>query len=196
MALNEEQVRGNLAAFASRWGDREWGERENAQTFLNELFTCFGIDRLEAGARFEHFQAGEFYDLLWPGRVLIEMKASSEKDRLAKHRVQAMGYWERAADESKGIPQPQYGVLCAFHRLEVWEPGRFSASSTGTRSSASTRDYASPSWRSRSTSPCFRTRAAPSKARSRPGTSISSLTRPMACWQESSVRRPRSFAPT
>lgn len=128
MALNEEQLRANLVNFASRWGEREWGERENAQTFLNELFTCFGIDRLEAGAKFEHFQAGEFYDLLWPGRVLIEMKASSEKDRLAKHRVQAMGYWERAADESKGIPQPQYVVLCAFHRFEIWEPGRFSGS--------------------------------------------------------------------
>ena len=48
-------------------------------------------------AEFEHYRAGEFYDLLWPGRCLIEMKASAEKDRLSQHRPQALRYWENAA---------------------------------------------------------------------------------------------------
>lgn len=126
MALNEEQVRGNLAPFANRWGEREWGERENAQTFLNELFACYGVDRLDAGARFELFKGGDFYDLIWQERVLIEMKASSEKDRLDRHRGQVLGYWERSGDVEKGVAQPEFVVLCAFHRFEVWEPGRFS----------------------------------------------------------------------
>ncbi len=124
MALSEERIRANLAAFAARWGGREWGERQNAQTFLNELFACFGTDRREV-AEFERYEAGEFYDLLWPGHCLIEMKSTSEKDRLSVHREQALRYWEHAADDERGIPSPQYVVLCAFHRFEIWEPGKF-----------------------------------------------------------------------
>jgi len=68
VALNEEQVRGNLAAFASRWGDREWGERENAQTFHRtldaEVASAYGWPRrvvgdpLEIRARLAKLHAG------------------------------------------------------------------------------------------------------------------------------------------
>ena len=53
------------------------------------------------------------------------MKAPSEARRLAQHRAQALGYWERSSDPERNLPAPPYVVICAFRRLEIWEPGRF-----------------------------------------------------------------------
>lgn len=53
------------------------------------------------------------------------MKAPSEAGRLAKHRAQALSYWEEAADPARGVEAPRFVVLCAFRRLEIWEPGHF-----------------------------------------------------------------------
>lgn len=50
------------------------------------------MDRREV-AEFEHFESGDFFDLVWPRVCLIEMKASSEAEHLNRHRVQAMTYW-------------------------------------------------------------------------------------------------------
>jgi hypothetical protein len=121
-----EEIRARLTAFAARWSVYEGSERSEAQTFLNELFECYGQPRSEV-ARFEHAQAGRFLDLIWPRVCLIEMKAPSEASKLTKHRDQAMRYWREAADPSKDIPAPRYVVICAFRRLEIWEPGSFPA---------------------------------------------------------------------
>jgi hypothetical protein len=124
LALTADHIRANLAAFAARWDVGEWGERKEAQTFLNELFQCFGMDR-RGVAEFEHFEAGGFFDLVWPGICLIEMKASKEAEHLNRHRVQAMTYWQNAAKPEEGIPAPEYVILCAFQRFEIWQPGKF-----------------------------------------------------------------------
>jgi hypothetical protein len=124
MALTGEEIRARLTRFAARWGVGDWGERKEAQTFLNELFDCYGMDRREV-AEFEHYESGGFFDLVWPGTCLIEMKASSEKDRLSQHRVQALGYWQNAADQEGGVQTPEYVLICAFQRFEIWQPGRF-----------------------------------------------------------------------
>ncbi|MGH2950447.1 MAG: hypothetical protein ACRDKX_00175 [Solirubrobacterales bacterium] len=47
MALTADEIRANLTRFAARWGIGDWGERKEAQTYLNELFECFGMDRRE-----------------------------------------------------------------------------------------------------------------------------------------------------
>jgi hypothetical protein len=124
VALTGEEIRAGLAAFAARWSVYEGSERSEAQTFLNELFECYGTKRSEV-AHFEQAQAGRFLDLIWPRICLIEMKAPSEAARLVKHREQAFGYWRNAADPTTGIPAPRYVVICAFRRLEIWEPGAF-----------------------------------------------------------------------
>jgi hypothetical protein len=124
VALTGEEIRARLTAFAARWSVYEGSERSEAQTFLNELFECYGRNRSEV-ATFELSQAGRFLDLIWPRVCLIEMKAPSESAKLAKHRDQAMRYWREAADPAKGIPAPRYVVICAFRRLEIWEPGAF-----------------------------------------------------------------------
>lgn len=124
MTIRAEEIRVRLAEFASRWSVWDRSEREGAQTFLNELFACYGSDRSEV-ARFEYHQDGKFLDCIWPRNCIIEMKAPGEAKRLSKHRAQALAYWRNSADASKNEPAPRYVVICAFRRLEIWEPGGF-----------------------------------------------------------------------
>jgi len=124
VALTGEEIRARLSVFAARWSVYEGSERSEAQTFLNELFECYGTRRSDE-ARFEEPQAGRFLDLIWPRVCVIEMKAPSEAKRLDKHRPQAFDYWRDAADPAKGVPAPRYVVICAFRKLEIWEPGPF-----------------------------------------------------------------------
>ncbi|HET8680260.1 MAG TPA: hypothetical protein VFM54_00055, partial [Micromonosporaceae bacterium] len=55
-----EEIRAALAKFAERWRDYGGTERSEAQTFLNELFACYGSDRKGIGALIEdsHSSAG------------------------------------------------------------------------------------------------------------------------------------------
>jgi len=123
--MTGEDIQRNLVDFARKWSLYEGSERAEAQTFVNELFGCYGTDRFDAGARFEEAQEGKFLDLLWPRRCLIEMKRPSEARRLPNHREQALGYWRNSADPAHNVPAPRYVVLCAFHRFEIWEPGAY-----------------------------------------------------------------------
>ncbi len=91
MPPSEDEIRRRLAEFAARWGGYHGSERAEAQTFLNELLACYGVDRQAAGARFEEHRAGGFMDLFWPGVCIVEMKRPSEVNRLAEHREQALG---------------------------------------------------------------------------------------------------------
>jgi len=125
MALSSEEVRRSLVDFAREWSLYSGSERAEAQTFLNELFRCYGTDRREVGARFEEPQAGGFLDLVWPRVCLVEMKRPSEASRLQAHRRQALDYWQNSADPSRNVPAPRWVVLCAFQRFEVWEPGAY-----------------------------------------------------------------------
>ena len=68
MTLSGEEIRKALQVFA-------------AQTFCNELRTCFGHDS-QAVATFERAQAGRFLDLAWLRICIIEMKAPKEAKRL------------------------------------------------------------------------------------------------------------------
>lgn len=124
MALSGEEIRARLSAFASRWSVYEGSERSEAQTFLNELFECYGTKRSDV-AHFEQPQAGRFLDLMWPRVCVIEMKAPSEAKKLAKHRKQALDYWFESADPTTNTPAPRWVVLCAFRKLEIWDPGQF-----------------------------------------------------------------------
>ena len=123
--MTAEEIKRNLVELARRWSLYDGTERAEAQTFLNELFAAYGQDRYEVGAHFEQEQAGRFLDLIWPRICLVEMKRPSEAGRLASHREQAFDYWRGAADPAQNLPAPQFVVLCAFHRFEVWEPGAY-----------------------------------------------------------------------
>lgn len=72
MALTGDEIRASLTKFVARWSVREGNERGEAQTFLTELFECYG-QRLSDIAKFEQFQAGGFVDLLWERVCIIEI---------------------------------------------------------------------------------------------------------------------------
>ncbi|GIJ26838.1 DNA modification methyltransferase [Micromonospora qiuiae] len=121
-----EQIRAALIKFIGRWQTYAGTERSEAQTFLNELFECYGRNRKDAGALFEdaHSSTG-IMDLHLPGLLIVEMKAPKESGRLAQHRKQALDYWHNSADVTVGRPAPRFVVLCSFQRFEIWEPGKY-----------------------------------------------------------------------
>lgn len=125
MALSAEQIRRRLVDFAAKWSVYEGSERAEAQTFLNELFACYGQDRQTIGARFEELQEGKFLDLIWPHVCIVEMKRPSEASRLSHHREQALSYWRGSANPERNLPAPRYVILCAFRTFEIWEPGAY-----------------------------------------------------------------------
>jgi hypothetical protein len=120
VSLTGEEIRQRLVEFAAEWSVYDGSERAEAQTFLNELFACYGQDRQAVGARFEEQQHGRFLDLIWPRECTVEMKRRQKPGACRAHREQALGYWREAADSQRNISAPKYVVLCAFRRLEIW----------------------------------------------------------------------------
>lgn len=121
-----EEIQAALRDFVSRWKSYDGSERGEAQTFLNELFECYGSDRKDVGAEFEDARSSAgIMDLHWRGVTIIEMKAPSQVGRLPEHRRQALNYWRHSADVATLREAPPYVVLCAFGRFEVWQPGKF-----------------------------------------------------------------------
>jgi hypothetical protein len=110
-----EEIQAALAAFVTRWKSYQGSERAEAQTFLNELFTCYGTDRSAVGAKPEDFKSSAgFMDLHWPQVCIIEMKRPSRAGTLSQAREQIMCYWRESADEVNDLPAAPYVVLCAF----------------------------------------------------------------------------------
>ena len=120
------EIQAALRKFIEAWATYEGTERAEAQTFLNELFACYGSDRKGVGAKFEHFKASAgFMDLLWPTVCIFEMKAPSRAKTLHQAREQVLHYWQESSDPDSDLPAARWVILCAFQRFEVWEPGRF-----------------------------------------------------------------------
>jgi len=123
--LTRAEIRARLTAFAARWDQRPGNEQQEAQRFLLELLECYGVDT-RADFTFEHHYAdGTRADLFWPGFLLVEMKSASEVDRLPMHRAQAFRYWRQSADPVAGVRSPQWLLVWAFRRVEIWQPGEF-----------------------------------------------------------------------
>lgn len=85
------EIQKALRALAARWRGYSGSERDEAP-FLNELFECYGTDRVAAGARFEdsHASVG-IMDLYWPGACIVEMKAPGRAGKLAFDDDYSMG---------------------------------------------------------------------------------------------------------
>ena len=57
MSRSGAEIQEALRGFVARWASYQGSERGEAQTYLNDLFACYGTDRFEAGAKFEDFKA-------------------------------------------------------------------------------------------------------------------------------------------
>lgn len=112
MSLSKEEIKFNLNRFVQEWKD-EKKENEGSQTFWNELFRCFGIERKKY-ARFEK-KVKKFdgntgrIDVFWEGVLLAEQK-SKGKD-LQKAMQQAKDYLPNLKNDEV----PRYIIICDFN---------------------------------------------------------------------------------
>lgn len=87
------EIQEALRRVVTKWAGYTGSEKAEAQTFLNELFACYGTDRSAAGALFEDFKSSAgFMDLHWPGILIVEMKAPQVA--LDKAKDQRQRYWQ------------------------------------------------------------------------------------------------------
>ncbi len=127
-----------LEGFVSFARSLQGDEKSEAQTFLDHFFRALGhAGAIEAGATFEFRVAKKpgsaqlelivggngapkpkggkkFADLLWPDRVLIEMK--SRGANLEKHYDQAFDYWTHIVPK-----RPPYVILCNFDEFWIYD---------------------------------------------------------------------------
>jgi len=97
-------------------------EKGEAQTFLDRFFSALGHSdgykgagaTLEARIKNEDRKGTGFADLLWPGRVLIEMKKRGED--LSLHLQQAIQYWMQSPSK-----MGRYIVLCNFDEFWIYD---------------------------------------------------------------------------
>ena len=131
------ELRSSLEKFAVFARSLKGDEKGESQAFLDHFFRALGhAGAIEAGATFEFRIAkkpgsaqlelikGEpaakakggkkFADLLWPERVLIEMK--SRGANLEKHYDQAFDYWTHIVPK-----RPPYVILCNFDEFWIYD---------------------------------------------------------------------------
>ena len=100
-----QTLRDELASFVTYTQSLKGDEKSEAQTFLDHFFRPLGHKGTkEAGATLEHRVAKSggakgknFADLLWPRRVLIEMKSRGQK--LERHYDQVFQYGTHILNE-------------------------------------------------------------------------------------------------
>jgi SAM-dependent methyltransferase len=115
---SQERAFHEFAEFATKLkGD----EKSEAQTFLFHLLEAFSHDAntLPEGCTFEYRvrfpgERTKYADLVWPSRVLIEMKSRGAK--LSQHYQQTFDYWLNLVPH-----RPPYVVLCNFDELWIYD---------------------------------------------------------------------------
>ena len=122
MPLSWNEIKSRSLAFSRKW-EGETSERAEAQSFWNDFFGVFGIERrrvaifekqvklVRAG---EHLKRGRI-DAFWKGMLLIEHKsADQDLDRA----------FAQAADYFEGLPErdlPRYIVVSDFARFRLYD---------------------------------------------------------------------------
>jgi hypothetical protein len=93
MSISWNEIKTRAAAFVIAWEDKAPTAREeaDAQTFENDFFHVFGVERSQVAIFEQKVRLGDeakgYIDLFWKGHIIVEMK-SPGKD-MAKAYVQA-----------------------------------------------------------------------------------------------------------
>lgn len=117
MPLSWREIQDNAIVFSKRWKDAT-DEEAQAQSFLNEFFGVFGIDRKRVGTFEKKVPMGKnrngYIDLLWKGVILIEMKSRGKN--LDRAYGQARDYAFNLDDEDL----PEYVMVCDFENIRLY----------------------------------------------------------------------------
>ena len=120
MGLTWDEIRNNAIVFQDRWKNAEGYERGEAQTFLYELLRdVYGIDPRRV-ATFEKkvhptSDTNGYIDMLWPGRILIEMKSKGKS--LEKAHDQARKYAFAIQNDDN---LPFVIMVCDFENIRLY----------------------------------------------------------------------------
>lgn len=118
MQLSWNEMRARAVRFAEEWKDARY-ERGESQTFYNQFFEIFGINRRRV-ATFEEpvRRLGNrrgFIDLFWKGLLLVEQKSAGND--LARAKAQALEYFPGLKDNEL----PRFVLVSDFQHFELYD---------------------------------------------------------------------------
>ncbi|WP_247969095.1 DNA methyltransferase [Bradyrhizobium sp. 195] len=118
MPISWNEVRTRASSFANEWKNAHY-EKGEAQTFYNEFFQIFGVDRKRVAVFEKQVRkldnSSGFIDLFWPGQLVVEQK-SAGKD-LKKANQQALDY----CSSLKPNEHPRYILVSDFQHFEFYD---------------------------------------------------------------------------
>jgi hypothetical protein len=122
MRLGWDEIKRRARTFSEKWQDAHY-EKGETQSFYNDFFHIFGVDRRQV-ARYEQrvqllSKKHGFMDLFWPRTLLIEQKSAGLD--LDKAGIQALDYVDGIAKAE----QPRHVLTCDFQswRFKDYETG-------------------------------------------------------------------------
>lgn len=118
MHLSWNEIRARAASFAEDWKFASY-EKGEAQTFYNEFFQIFGVNRRRVASFEEPVKLlGDrrgFIDLFWKGVLLVEQKSAGGNLTTAKK--QALDYFPGLKDHEL----PRYVLVSDFQNFELYD---------------------------------------------------------------------------
>ena len=116
MRLSWNEIRFRAHKFAKDHKDSHY-EKGETQTFYNDFFQVFGVERRRVARYEELIQRLDnkygYIDLYWPRVLLVEHKSAGRD--LKKAEIQAGEYFDAIDDVSK----PRWQLLCDFQNFEL-----------------------------------------------------------------------------
>ena len=115
MTLDWNTIKTRAAQFSAKYA-KTHNERAEAQSFWNDFFDVFGIERrrvaaYEAKVAKLNKKSSGFADLFWPGVLLVEHKSAGESLEIAHE--QALDYFVNLKEGE----HPRYIVACDFQHF-------------------------------------------------------------------------------
>jgi len=116
--ISLKEIRERSIRFAKEWEGATY-EKGEAQTFWNQFFEIFGINRRRVATFEEPIKklggSQGFIDLFWKGQLLVEHKSFGKN--LSKAKTQAFEYFPNIAERDL----PQYILVCDFASFELYD---------------------------------------------------------------------------
>lgn len=116
MRLSFNEIRVRAAKFTADYADATY-EKGETQTFYNDFFGIFGVERRSVARYEEHVKKlnnrSGFIDLFWPKVLLVEQKSAGRG--LVKAGAQAGEYF----DALKETDRPRFQLLCDFQTFQL-----------------------------------------------------------------------------
>ena len=116
MRLSWNEIRARAARFADEWRDAAY-EKGETQSFYNEFFEIFGVQRRSVARYEEHVKKLDnrsgFIDLFWPGVLIVEQKSEGRDLEVAYG--QAGEYFDSLPERDR----PRYILVSDFQSFEL-----------------------------------------------------------------------------